>query len=66
MLLDSERTPRSARAQILDANRRGLFVKVTNLQIEDSDVYWIGIDKIYADIMVSVRVVVTEGKRNMF
>ncbi|MEQ2296648.1 hypothetical protein AMECASPLE_026764 [Ameca splendens] len=48
------------RLSILDTRRGGLIVKVTNLQIEDTDVYWIGIDKLYADIMMSVNVVVTE------
>lgn len=36
-------------------------MKVKNLQFDDTGVYWVGIDKIYADIMTDVRVVVTEG-----
>lgn len=33
---------------------------MTNLQFDDSGVYWVGIDKIYADIMTSVSLVVTQ------
>uniref|UniRef100_A0A3Q2ZRH2 Immunoglobulin V-set domain-containing protein n=1 Tax=Kryptolebias marmoratus TaxID=37003 RepID=A0A3Q2ZRH2_KRYMA len=62
ILMDTDGIAKSAKSQIFDNNRNGLFVKVTNLQIEDSDVYWIGIDKIYSDIMVSVNLVVTKGK----
>uniref|UniRef100_A0A3Q1FML1 Immunoglobulin V-set domain-containing protein n=1 Tax=Acanthochromis polyacanthus TaxID=80966 RepID=A0A3Q1FML1_9TELE len=65
ILVDSEsaaKTKNTHRTQIIDARRRGLFVKVTNLQFDDSGVYWVGIDKIYADIMTSVSVVVTQGK----
>ncbi|XP_024862359.1 uncharacterized protein LOC112450591 [Kryptolebias marmoratus] len=60
ILMDTDGIAKSAKSQIFDNNRNGLFVKVTNLQIEDSDVYWIGIDKIYSDIMVSVNLVVTK------
>uniref|UniRef100_A0A4W6FKE7 Immunoglobulin V-set domain-containing protein n=1 Tax=Lates calcarifer TaxID=8187 RepID=A0A4W6FKE7_LATCA len=42
--------------EILIAGRRGLFVKVTSLQFDDTGAYWVGIDKIYADIMTSVNV----------
>ncbi|XP_035997399.1 polymeric immunoglobulin receptor-like [Fundulus heteroclitus] len=48
------------RLSIFDTRSGGLVVKVTNLQIEDSDVYWIGIDKMYADIMTSIKVTVTQ------
>ncbi|XP_032413664.1 uncharacterized protein LOC116716843 [Xiphophorus hellerii] len=49
------------RLSIFDLPRHvKLMVKVTNLQIEDSDVYWIGIEKINADIMMSVKVTVTQ------
>lgn len=40
----------------------GLFVKVTGLRLVDTGVYWVGIDKIHADIMTQVKVVVTEGE----
>ncbi|TKS76659.1 CMRF35-like molecule 5 [Collichthys lucidus] len=63
ILVDSEdgtRTAYAQRAEITDARRYGLFVKVRDLQFEDSGVYWVGIDKIYADIMASVNVVITE------
>ena len=66
ILVDSEgvaRTTYADRSLILDARSGGLFVKVTNLQLDDSGVYWVGIDKMYADIMISVTLVVTEGKK---
>uniref|UniRef100_UPI0037E83812 uncharacterized protein n=1 Tax=Semicossyphus pulcher TaxID=241346 RepID=UPI0037E83812 len=69
ILVDSERrtqTKSTHRSHVKDARRRGLFVKVTHLQSDDSGVYWVGIDKIYADIMTSVKVVVTEGKNITF
>ncbi|TSL61247.1 Tubulin alpha-1C chain [Bagarius yarrelli] len=33
---------------------------MTNLKLEDAGIYWAGIDKIYADIMFKVKVMVTE------
>lgn len=60
--MDSERNQKSRGSAIVDAGRRGLYVKVTNLQLHDTGVYWVGIDKMYADIMASVSVVITEGK----
>ncbi|KAK2851866.1 hypothetical protein Q5P01_008142 [Channa striata] len=48
------------RSVIVDVGRKGLFVKVINLQLDDTDFYWVGIEKIYADVMTSVNVVVTE------
>lgn len=53
------------RAYIGDFGRRGLFVKVTGLHLEDTGVYWVGIDKINADIMTQVKVVVTEGENTL-
>ena len=47
---------------IIDLRSRGLFVKVSRLKFEDTGKYWVGIDKIFADIMTSVNVIVTEGK----
>nr|XP_019960570.1 PREDICTED: trem-like transcript 4 protein [Paralichthys olivaceus] len=49
-----------SRSHIIDGGRRGLIVKVTGLQFDDAGAYWVGIDKIYADIMTSVKLVVTE------
>lgn len=46
---------------MIDAGRNGLYLKVNGLRFEDTGVYWVGIDKIYADIMTSVDVVITEG-----
>uniref|UniRef100_A0A8D3BTB3 Immunoglobulin V-set domain-containing protein n=1 Tax=Scophthalmus maximus TaxID=52904 RepID=A0A8D3BTB3_SCOMX len=64
ILADSEHVKKtSGRFLVLDARRKGLFVKVTGLQLDDTGVYWVGIDKIYADIMTSVNVFITEGKR---
>ncbi|XP_020501660.2 polymeric immunoglobulin receptor-like [Labrus bergylta] len=63
ILLDSEgraKTERTHRSLIVDAGRKGLFVKVTKLQFDDAGVYWVGIDKMNADVMFSVKVVVTE------
>ncbi|XP_026187611.1 Fc receptor-like protein 5 [Mastacembelus armatus] len=61
ILVDSDHVGTTGRrSRITDAGRRGLFVKVTDLQFTDSGNYWIGIDKIYADIMTSVNVVITE------
>ncbi|XP_041802301.1 polymeric immunoglobulin receptor-like isoform X2 [Chelmon rostratus] len=63
IVADSEgvtKTKNTHRSHVIDARRRGLFVKVTHLQFEDAGVYWVGIDKVYADIMTSVNVVITE------
>uniref|UniRef100_A0A665V1N6 Immunoglobulin V-set domain-containing protein n=1 Tax=Echeneis naucrates TaxID=173247 RepID=A0A665V1N6_ECHNA len=55
IVMDSEQVHKSSdRTHILDTPRYGLFVKVTQLQFEDAGTYWVGIDKIYADIMTSV------------
>lgn len=56
------KTMNTQRSLIIDQGRRGLFVKVSELQFDDAGVYWVGIDKIYADLMTSVHVAVTEGK----
>ncbi|XP_041859178.1 uncharacterized protein LOC121651231 [Melanotaenia boesemani] len=63
ILVDSEgvaRTEYTHRSRVLDARRGGAVVKVSNLQKDDSGVFWIGIDKIYADVMISFTVVITE------
>ncbi|KAI7794177.1 hypothetical protein IRJ41_014816 [Triplophysa rosa] len=46
------------RAQIIDAVSRGLTVRVRDLQLDDTGTYWVGIDKIYADIMLRIQVIV--------
>ncbi|KAK7884135.1 hypothetical protein WMY93_027258 [Mugilogobius chulae] len=48
------------RTTVFDAQRRGLYIKVTGLRFEDAGTYWVGIDKAYADVMTQVEVVVTE------
>ncbi|KAI4896714.1 hypothetical protein NFI96_032880 [Prochilodus magdalenae] len=48
------------RAWITDAVYRGLHVLMTGLQLRDSGVYWVGIDKIYSDIMFKIHVEVKE------
>lgn len=64
ILVDSEHVGQtSQRFQIIDGRKRGLFVKGTNLQYDDSGLYWVGIDKIYSDIMTLIDVSVTEGKK---
>ncbi|XP_028437866.1 uncharacterized protein LOC114558234 [Perca flavescens] len=61
ILVDSEsKTKNTHRAHIIDAGRIGLIVKVTDFQLDNAGVYWVGIDKVYADIMTSVNVVITE------
>ncbi|XP_028265545.1 uncharacterized protein LOC114438415 [Parambassis ranga] len=62
ILVHSEEIKRNTqRSHIIERiGRRALFVRVTNLRLDDADVYWVGIDKIYADIMTSVKVVITE------
>ena len=60
VLSDSDKTE-SKRFRILH-HRSGLFVEIRALQLEDTGVYWVGIDKPYADIMVLVEIEVTEGK----
>lgn len=50
------------RAQIIDAVSRGLTVHVRDLQLDDTGTYWVGIDKIYADVMLRIQVIVRNGK----
>uniref|UniRef100_A0A3Q0S1D9 Immunoglobulin V-set domain-containing protein n=1 Tax=Amphilophus citrinellus TaxID=61819 RepID=A0A3Q0S1D9_AMPCI len=50
-LAHSENVQNTHKSQVIDLVRRGLFVKVTNLQFGDAGMYWVGIDKIYSDIM---------------
>ncbi|XP_029910653.1 uncharacterized protein LOC115361425 [Myripristis murdjan] len=60
IVMDSDGLAKRQRFNIIDAGRRGLFVQITGLRLDDAGVYWVGIDKIYADIMTSVQLVVTE------
>ncbi|XP_065141811.1 uncharacterized protein [Paramisgurnus dabryanus] len=46
------------RAQIVDDVSRGLIVFVKDLQLDDTGIHWVGIDKIYADIMLRIQVTV--------
>uniref|UniRef100_A0A671W9T4 Immunoglobulin V-set domain-containing protein n=1 Tax=Sparus aurata TaxID=8175 RepID=A0A671W9T4_SPAAU len=58
IVVDSEkrsRTKNSHRSHIVDAERRGLFVKLTDLRFDDSGVYWVGIERPYTDVMTSVK-----------
>lgn len=50
------------RAQITDRVSRGLVVNIGDLKLDDSGIYWVAIDKIYADIMTRIQVTVTKGK----
>uniref|UniRef100_A0A3B4TES2 Immunoglobulin V-set domain-containing protein n=1 Tax=Seriola dumerili TaxID=41447 RepID=A0A3B4TES2_SERDU len=51
ILVDSELVAKTRqRFQIIDAAKRGLFVKVTNLQFGDTGVYWVGIDKVLENV----------------
>ncbi|XP_059396867.1 uncharacterized protein LOC132129331 [Carassius carassius] len=48
------------RAQIIDRVSRGLVVNIGDLKLDDSGIYWVAIDKIYADIMRRIQVTVTK------
>uniref|UniRef100_A0A8C4EGF9 Immunoglobulin V-set domain-containing protein n=1 Tax=Dicentrarchus labrax TaxID=13489 RepID=A0A8C4EGF9_DICLA len=64
ILLDSDgvaKTKYTHRSHIIDARSKGLFVKVTDLKIEDTGVYWVGIDKMYADIMTLANMLGAAG-----
>lgn len=62
--MDSENHVRSktGRVYVVDLRKRGLFVKVTGLRFEDTGKYWVGIDKMHADIMTPIKVVISEGE----
>ncbi|XP_072552203.1 uncharacterized protein [Salminus brasiliensis] len=49
-----------SRARITTTGFRSFHIQVTKLQLRDTGIYWVGIDKIYADIMVKIRVEVSE------
>ncbi|XP_051518230.1 complement receptor type 2-like [Myxocyprinus asiaticus] len=48
------------RAKIIDRFSKGLIVFIKDLQLDDTGIYWVGIDKIYADIMLRIQVTVTK------
>lgn len=50
------------KARIYETRFRTFHIHMTGLQLEDTGIYWAAIDKIYADIMFRIKVVVTEGK----
>ncbi|XP_068161540.1 uncharacterized protein [Antennarius striatus] len=63
ILVDSEGVTRGEninRFHIADLRRRGLYVRVTGLQFDDTGDYWVGIEKIYNDVMTSVKILITE------
>lgn len=64
ILVDSDNHVRSktGRVYVVDLRKSGLFVKVTGLRFEDTGKYWVGIDKIHADIMTPIKVVISEGE----
>lgn len=66
--MDSDNLVRSKTDRVLvtDLGQRGLIVKVTGLQFGDAGEYWVGIDKMYADVMTPIKVVVTEGENEAF
>ncbi|XP_034152031.1 uncharacterized protein LOC109616418 [Esox lucius] len=62
VLMDSEgfsSTEIRHRCQMIDAGPRGIHIIITNLKLEDTGAYWVGIDKIYADIMTYIHLIVT-------
>ncbi|KAJ8372661.1 hypothetical protein AAFF_G00280330 [Aldrovandia affinis] len=48
------------RIVIHDAHRRGLFVIMRDLQFADTGKYWVGINKMYADVMTKISITVSE------
>ncbi|XP_056304740.1 uncharacterized protein LOC130216870 [Danio aesculapii] len=48
------------RAQIIDRVSKGLIVSIRDLKLEDTGIYWVAIDKIYADLMTRIQVTVTK------
>ncbi|XP_050953240.1 uncharacterized protein LOC127155193 [Labeo rohita] len=63
VLMDTDRYthyPYRTRAQIIDGVSRGLIVNVRDLKLDDSGIYWVAIEKIYADIMIRIQVTVTK------
>lgn len=50
------------KARIYQSSFQTFNILITGVQLEDTGIYWAGIDKLYADIMFRINVVVTEGK----
>ncbi|XP_053499544.1 uncharacterized protein LOC128619396 [Ictalurus furcatus] len=48
------------KARIYETRFRTFHIHMTGLKLEDTGIYWAAIDKIYADIMFRIKVVVTE------
>ncbi|KAJ8265415.1 hypothetical protein COCON_G00145140 [Conger conger] len=48
------------RIEMHDLQKRGLVVMMKDLQFADTGHYWVGIDKIYADIMCPISITVSE------
>ncbi|KAM9445661.1 uncharacterized protein Hap1MRO34_024417 [Clarias gariepinus] len=58
---DGFTTPRlRKKARIYEIRPRTFYIQMTGVQLEDTGIYWAAIDKIYADIMFMIKVVVTE------
>ncbi|KAG9269077.1 hypothetical protein AMEX_G16055 [Astyanax mexicanus] len=51
-----------SRARIAETGFKNFHIQITGLQLSDTGVYWVGIEKDYADIMVKIQLEVTEGK----
>ncbi|XP_062420339.1 uncharacterized protein LOC119223492 [Pungitius pungitius] len=61
ILVDTNsKTDATHRSFIAEEGRGLLRVKVKDLTLDDGGVYWVAIDKMYADVMTSVNVVITE------
>ncbi|KAK3518956.1 hypothetical protein QTP70_016218, partial [Hemibagrus guttatus] len=62
VLMDTDgfTTPRLKKKAKIYQSLRTIHILMTELQLEDTGIYWAGIDKIYADIMFRIKVVVTE------
>ncbi|XP_060750576.1 uncharacterized protein LOC132862535 [Tachysurus vachellii] len=48
------------KARIYQSGYQTFHILITGVQLEDTGIYWAGIDKIYADIMFRINVMVTE------
>ncbi|XP_063300478.1 uncharacterized protein LOC134590500 [Pelobates fuscus] len=60
VLGDNDKRASSARLHIADNKWGTLSITMRNLVPEDSGTYWCGIEKAYADIMISVKLTVIE------
>lgn len=62
ILVDSDSKTDNAHRSHIEVRSGLLRVKVKDLTLHDGGVYWVGIDKMYADIMTSIDVIITDGK----